>query len=282
MRTRLNVCVQRSVRDEVHDKQAVPYINSPRRQPGPCSNLATVTAPALFHPWREPLSQMPERASHVPLHRLYADAEQLGDFGVAEPAFATQLEDLAAARRQFLHRLRKGDSQVLCFRPGIRARGFGCMERQYYRCTLLYRVVSQVIERAVANGLKEIALWRSVGVERFAPTPQSQKHVLCQLLGDGLFAHQSLRCAHNGGIPPAEHRVERIRIPGAKAHDQIFITGIGGGGVGHGFGEGARRRRAAAIRYGILPYDEADWGALRRSIRDGQAHIGYPRPVVFP
>lgn len=235
--------------------------------------------PQLRNPRRQPLPQMLERAPHVCFDRLNTDAEQVGDLCVTKSAVATQLEHFATTCGQLLNCLFNSLREVPAFRIGVGARRLGRVERKHHSGTTMHCAVAKVIERSIANGLEQVALRRSIWIERITSTPQTEKYVLRQFFSECLFSHDALRRTHDKRVPAAEDGVKRIRVPRAQAPYQCGIIGIGRIGVGHRQGRWERTQCVRSMR--ILSYDEASRTTVARYRHLQPRDVGYFRPAVF-
>src|SRR6185436_2973841 len=86
---------------------------------------------------------------------------------------------------------------------------------------LLHAFVTDVIERPVASGLKQVRLRRAVLCKRLTAAPQLEHNVLHYLFGNSTRVHNGLRRSDERGIPLSEDRVECSFITLSKAIEEV-------------------------------------------------------------
>jgi len=189
---------------------------------------------------------MTQRATHVGFDGLYGNAQQVGDFRIAQIAFTTEREHFARTRRQRGYGVMNGGNQFGAACLGVGGHRGLVQGFQMKLRLLLHLEMPQMIEGAIARRLHEVGRHGTAIRQAIPAPPQFEKDVLRDFLGHALIAQDALGHTDDRLVPLTKKRVKGVVLTGAQAGQEI--------GVGHVGDEGGRRRRAGGACVGLLIY----------------------------
>ena len=168
-------------------------------------------------------TQLAQRARHVRLNRLQTDAELRGDLRLTQAVTATEDEDFPAATRQRLdgridRAMQFGFSKCEVGIVRVMAVKTNALRHHELRCRACHNgIVTDDIERAIPDCVKQPRLHVAACIERRPETPELQESILHELFSVRTNARHALREAHKWCVPCAEDDGKRVLIAGAES-----------------------------------------------------------------